>query len=107
MAQRYFIYFDDYSENLPSELNSITLIDGSCFDKYYPITQLSVQALPNTKFYINYGESPCIVGHSGKLDLSFLYGDKINRLCFDKASIDQIKSDGGQFLLINIIYQGE
>ena len=46
-------YEDNHTNNQPVELNAGQLVNGTVFAKYLPFTQLGIQALPGTRFYLN------------------------------------------------------
>ena len=93
--------------NYPREINYRNLSSGSIFANYMPITQLGIQSLPGTKFYLNNSEIPVIIGHTGiyELDLSGL--SEITALRFDPKSLMAIDGNQNSFLIVDIIYEKE
>ena len=77
-----FRYYDDSSlDNQPNRVSGISgaitkakLTSGSIFSAYLPITQLGIQTVPGTKFYLNNADNPIIIGATGiyELDLEGL-----------------------------------
>lgn len=114
MAKRVkqFRYYKDRDQkNYPSyNINSdgITyrnLLSGSLFTSYTPIIQLGIQTYPGTKFYLNNGETPIIVGYTGIYELNVEGVAEISSLKFDAASLNQISSNDNAYLIIDIIYE--
>lgn len=101
-------YGDNHSKTWPTNLsqNALTDINSSgYFNKYFPISQLGIQALPGTKFYLNnnYEQAhPIIIGNSGVYELNLEGIGEINELKFDAASIRTIANTG--HLIIDIVY---
>lgn len=94
-------------KNYPAGIHYRNLTSGSIFADYMPITQLGIQSLPGTKFYLNNSEIPVIIGHTGiyELDLSGL--SEITALRFDSKSITAVDGNQNSFLIVDIIYEKE
>lgn len=102
-----FIYCNNNSnKNFPLNLQSNNLINGTAFSDYLPAIQLGIQAPPGTKFYINNGENPVIIGFTGLFELSLLENGSITSLTFDEQSIDQIQANDSAIIIIDIAYLG-
>ena len=93
---------------------------GGCFVKYSiicslfaektPIYQLGIQALPGTKFFLNGGIDPIIVGATGIYELDLQDKASISALRFDVKSMKTIEKAGeagNGFLIVDIVYEGE
>ena len=99
-------YEDNHTNNQPVELNAGQLINGTVFAKYLPFTQLGIQALPGTRFYLNDNiEGPVIVGSTGIYELELEGISKINSLKFDSKSLKLIADNPNAFLIIDVIYE--
>ena len=99
-------YEDSHTNNQPVELNAGQLVNGTVFAKYLPFTQLGIQALPGTRFYLNDNiEGPVIVGSTGIYELELEGISKINSLKFDSKSLKLIADNPNAFLIIDVIYE--
>lgn len=100
-------YSDEQSDNnQPKDLKAEDLEKGTVFSKYTPITQLGIQALPGTRFYLNGNiEGPVIIGSTGIYELELEGISKINSLKFDFKSLDLIAKNPNAFLIIDVIYE--
>ena len=68
------------NENKNTEGMSLdSLASGAAFSSKMPILQLGVQSLPGTKFYINNGINPVIVGSIGSISIDFSNGGEIEK----------------------------
>lgn len=93
------------TENL-SNVTEHPLVTGSIFEKYKPITQLGIQALPGTRIYLNNGEEyPIIIGSTGIYELELEGISNITSLHFDSALINTINSGSNGYLIVDIVYE--
>ena len=110
-VQQFRYYGEGHPSNYPSDsMNSNSLYDGSIFKEYTPITQIGIQSLPGTTFYLNNDETrsnPIIIGYSGIFELDLDGITEINTLCFQLESLQRINQVYGASLIIDIIYEGE
>lgn len=111
-----FRYFRDYkkeeqslSKNYPLELNANELYAGNIFYNYTPITQIGIQGLPGTIFYLNdpTRQNPIIIGYTGMYELDLEGYAEINSLQFELESIRRIANSDNAYLIIDIIYDNE
>jgi hypothetical protein len=72
-----------------------------------PISQLGIQSLPGTKFYLNNSNDPIIIGHTGIYELNLEGMAEITALAFDSKSIEAINGNYNSFLIVDIIYERE
>lgn len=104
MQFRYYANGD--SNNQPSNISTASLQDGTVFSKYLPFTQLGIQTLPGTRFYLNDNmEGPVIVGSTGIYELELEGISKITNLSFDSKSLELIKNNNSAHLIIDVIYE--
>lgn len=107
--EQYFKQFRFFGDNAGQ--NNITageLVNGTIFQHYTPITQLGIRSIPGTKFYLNEGDSPVIVGYTGLFELEFKDGGQISSMRFSQESIDAIRENlTGGYLIIDILGRGE
>ena len=84
-----FRYYDEnHSNNQPENLKLSQLVNGEVFSKYLPFTQLGIQSLPGTRFYLNDNiEGPVILGSTGIYELELEGISKISSLKFDKDGL--------------------
>ena len=110
-----FRYYNDSSlENQPNKTSGISgaitkakLTSGSIFSAYLPITQLGIQTVPGTKFYLNNSNNPIVVGYTGIYELSLEGKAEISSLSFDAKSLEAINGNANSYLIVDIIYEGE
>lgn len=103
-----FRYYNDEqgNNNQPEDLNAESLNKGTIFAKYLPFTQLGIQALPGTRFFLNDNiEGPVIIGSTGIYELELEGISKINSLKFDSKSLKLIADNPNAFLIIDVIYE--
>ena len=113
-----FRYYNDKSSevseskrNQPTTLNGTTTlitsqhyVNGDVFGKNFPVTQLGIQALPGTKFYLNEAVDPVIIGATGIYELDLTNGIQISKISFAHDSMENIKNNDNAFLIVDIIY---
>lgn len=103
-----FRYYNDEqgNNNQPEDLNAESLNKGTVFAKYLPFTQLGIQALPGTRFFLNDNiEGPVIIGSTGIYELELEGISKISSLKFDSKSLKLIADNPNAFLIIDVIYE--
>ena len=103
-----FRYYNDEqgNNNQPEDLNADSLNKGTIFAKYLPFTQLGIQALPGTRFFLNDNiEGPVIIGSTGIYELELEGISKISSLKFDSKSLKLIADNPNAFLIIDVIYE--
>ena len=108
MQFRYYNDDEQGNNNQPKNLKAKNLEKGenNIFSKYTPITQLGIQALPGTRFFLNRNiEGPVIIGSTGIYELDLEGISKINSLDFDSTSLDLITKNPNAFLIIDVIYE--
>ena len=113
-----FRYYNDKSSevteskrNQPTTLDGTTTlitsehyVNGDVFGKHFPVTQLGIQALPGTKFYLNEAVDPVIIGATGIYELDLTNGIQISKISFAFDSMEIIKNNDNAFLIVDIIY---
>lgn len=107
--KQFRFYTENSTQNYPSEIrqNPITVIDyinGGVFGDYYPISQLGIQTLPGTKFYLNNALDEIIIGSTGIYELELNDQTEITKIQFDAQSMKLINENNNAFLLVDIIY---
>ena len=103
-----FRYYNDEqgNNNQPEDLNAESLNKGTIFAKYLPFTQLGIQALPGTRFFLNDNiEGPVIIGSTGIYELELEGISKISSLKFDSKSLKLIADNPNAFLIIDVLYE--
>lgn len=96
-------YSEANSQNQPKDINKAKLVKGSVFANYLPITQLGIQALPGTKFYLNNSITPILIGSTGIYELDLEGLSEITDLHFDAASVESINKNNNAYLIIDVI----
>lgn len=109
--QQFRFYGDDNkSQNQPSFITQNQLVSGSIFfqDKTLgSITQLGIQTLPGTKFYLNNSANPIIIGYTGIYELDLEGISEITSISFDRNSLSAINNIGNAYLIVDAIYNVE
>lgn len=101
-----FRYYNNGSnKNYPNSISNSNLVSGSVFQNYMPISQLGIQALPGTKFYLNNDQIPVIIGYTGIYELNIEGLAEITSIKFDPYSINAIISNNNASLIVDIIYE--
>ena len=99
------------SDNIyPEDATIESFFTGSLFADKTPIYQLGIQALPGTKFFLNGGIDPVIIGATGIYELDLQDKASISALRFDAESMKTIEKAGeagNGFLIVDIVYEGE
>ena len=101
------VYHNDTSNyNNPTSLTQSNLADE--IQKYMPLSQLGIRALPGTKIYINENTNPLIVGFNGlfEIDFSNISNGSIYSLTVDPASLNLIKSLDTAYLILDMVTIG-
>lgn len=107
-VKQFRFYQQGSVKNYPEKsINYRNLVSGSLFTPYMPITQLGIQALPGTKFYLNNATNPIIIGHTGIYELDLDGLSEITSLSFDSVSLNAIDANANSFLIVDIIYEGD
>lgn len=90
-------------KNQPKGINKARLISGSIFANYLPITQLGIQTLPGTKFYLNNSTTPIIIGSTGIYELDLEGLSEITNISFESRSLEVINTNDNAYLIIDVI----
>lgn len=108
-VKQYRYYNSGNQKNQPITATKDQFVSGLVFDtpSCYPILQLGIQALPGTKFYMNYAIDPVIVGFTGIYELDLEDKAEIVKLSFDKESMDAIEANQNGYLIIDVLYENE
>lgn len=93
------------SQNEPKSLAQRELASGEAFKEYFPVSQLGIQALPGTKFYLNNNTHSVIVGLTGTYELNLEGKAEITALQFDNESINATRLNDNAYIIIDIVYE--
>lgn len=96
-------YGEKVSNNQPSNISASNLASGHIFSGYLPITQLGIQTLPGTKFYLNNSIYPVVIGPTGIYELDLKGVTQITEIHFDKRSLNLINENNNAYLIVDII----
>lgn len=107
-----FRYYNDKEtvKNQPSKISYARLASGSIFfedSTLGAITQLGIQSLPGTKFYLNNSAEPIIIGSTGIYELNLEGISEITALSFDTISLQNIQEVNNAYLIVDAIYNAE
>lgn len=100
-------YGEDHQNNQPTGENMISYCNGDVFGDYFPITQLGIQAIPGTKFYLNNNLEPVIIGTTGIYELDLNNQTQINKITIDNDSLNMINNNPSAYLIVDILYDKE
>lgn len=100
-------YADGHAKNQPKLCDKTIFYNETAFAPYYPITQLGIQSLPGTKFYLNNSTDPIIIGTTGIYELELNNQTQITKIAFDPTSLQAIENNPTAFLIIDILYDKE
>ena len=107
IVKQFRFYSDENAgKNQPNDVNSTGYTTGTVFERYFPILQLGVQALPGTMFYLNNAPDPIIIGRTGIYELDLQEETVISSMRFDIASINTINANKNAYLIVDIICDG-
>ena len=111
-----FRYYND-TNNLGKNSPSVVTIDGAdtnvsyahyvsgaVFGECFPVLQFGIQSLPGTKFYLNNGNDPIIIGSTGIYELDLEGQTEITQIQMDGGSMKTINDNDSAYLIIDIIY---
>ena len=108
IAQFYYKSDTNANErNRPSGAQKAAFIDGTIFADVFPISQLGIQGLPGTKFYLNGNINPIVIGASGIYDLDIKNGARVTDLSFAAKSMANIENSGSGYLIVDVLYGEE
>ena len=96
-------YGEKVSNNQPSNISASNLASVHIFSGYLPITQLGIQTLPGTKFYLNNSIYPVVIGSTGIYELDLKGVTQITEIHFDKRSLNLINENNNAYLIVDII----
>ena len=108
--QQFRFFGHNQSGNYPAGLDANALVSGEIFNNYTPITQLGIQALPGTIFYLNNNETrsnPIMLGYTGMYELNLEGIAEINTLSFELQSLERISRVPGACLIIDVVFEEE
>jgi hypothetical protein len=63
--------------------------------------------LPGTKFYLNDGINPIIVGSTGIYEVDLEGVSPITKIAFNQESLDIIENTANAYLIVDMIYDTE
>lgn len=111
-AIRQFRWYNDAdrNRNYPSSLTAAQLASGSIFFRdasLGAITQLGIQALPGSKFFVNNSAEPIIIGSTGIYELDLEGLAEITALAIDFNSLQVISATNNAYLIVDAIYNTE
>lgn len=107
--KQYRYYKEGSEKNFPAEISGANLISGTIFNSATPITQLGIQTVPGTTFYVNNSVDPIVVGSTGIYELDLSTGAFITNLRFNRTSIENIASPNNMaaYLIVDTVYEIE
>lgn len=104
-----FRYYGENNEkNYPQYSNYYGMLyKGNILQGLGVVSQLGIQARPETKFYLNNSPHPIIVGKTGIFELDLEGRGVITSIRFDQSSLaDYNAPNNTDRLLIDVVYEG-
>ena len=102
---RQFRYYgDNNSKNYPTTLTRQQLCDENIFELCGEVSQLGIQALPGTIFYLNGGEHSLMIGSTGIYELDLNGLTTLKSIQFETTSLENLYANGTNGLIIDVIY---
>ena len=105
LIRQFRYYGDGDARNYPVTLNKNDLVYNNIFAGYVSITQLGIQARPNTTVFLNGQDFPIVIGETGIYEIDLQNYGQIYSIRFTSESLNEY-SIGKDRLLIDIIYEG-
>lgn len=98
----------DKSNNYPQDATMEKFANGDVFKEAncFPISQLGIQAIPGTRFYLNNSDMGdyIIVGQTGIFELDLSNQTEITAIQFEMNSMEAINANPNANLIVDIIY---
>lgn len=110
---RYYSDTNNLGKNSPSvitidgadvDVSYAHYVSGAVFGECFPVLQFGIQSLPGTKFYLNNGNDPIIIGSTGIYELDLEGQTEITQIQMDGGSMKTINDNDSAYLIIDIIY---
>ena len=105
---QYRFFEENGNQNQPNTsyemITKNNLINGAIFSNRTPITQLGIQTLPGTKFYLNNSVDPVEVGITGIYELDLDGQAEIVKLTFSETSMERIEENSNGYLIVDVLY---
>ena len=101
-------YGENNAKNYPSDISMTKLVNGTAFksnNQNILISQLGIQTLPGTKFYLNDRANAIIIGNTGIYELDLEGISTINLLKFDRGSMNLISQNLEAYLIIDYLFE--
>lgn len=110
---QYRYYKAGHDNNWPLDGTSQKFCRGDIFLETLPILQLGIQTMPGTKFYVNTGDDPIIIGSTGIYELDLQNKTEISSLRFGSEIFDiidgnpekNIQPNPNAYLIVDIVYE--
>lgn len=99
--------FRFYSEGNPKNsegINMDMLVNNNIFQNCSEISQIGIQSLPGTEFYLNDSLYSIVIGNTGIYELNVNGITDITNIYFEPKSIKAINDSETAYLIIDIIY---
>ena len=101
-------YGEDHQDNFPQYTNYYGMLkSGNILQGLGVVSQLGIQARPETKFYLNGSDSPIVIGKTGIFELDLDGRGIITSIRFDPKSLDDYNAPNNtDRLLVDVVYEG-
>lgn len=107
--KQFRFYGNNNEKNYPSNWSNYygMLTKGNILSELGPVSQLGIQARPETTFYLNDSRYPIVIGRTGIFELDLEGRGIITSIKFDSDSLSVYNQKNNKDrLLIDVVYEG-
>lgn len=105
-VKQFRFYGEDNAKN-SEDMTILNLTKNNIFSSYPEISQLGIQSLPGTEFYLNESTYPIVIGNTGIYELDVAGITDITNIKFEPKSITAIQNSPTAYLIIDVIYDDQ
>lgn len=102
-----FRFYGEGNAKNSENMSAVRLTKNNIFEGYPEISQLGIQSLPGTEFYLNESTYPIVIGNTGIYELDVAGIADITNIKFEPKSILAIENSPTAYLILDIIYDDE
>lgn len=106
-VKQFRFYGEDNVKNSSKDMTVLNLTQNNIFSSYPEISQLGIQSLPGTEFYLNESTYPIVIGNTGIYELDVAGITDITNIKFEPKSITAIQNSPTAYLIIDVIYDDQ
>lgn len=102
-----FRFYGEGNAKNSEDMTILNLTKNNIFSSYPEISQLGIQSLPGTEFYLNESTYPIVIGNTGIYELDVAGITDITNIKFEPKSITAIQNSPTAYLIIDVIYDDQ